>query len=81
MSSAGSPALATAGSGDVLGGIIAALLAEKSERTTLDSALVGVGLHALAGEAWSETHGDAGLLASEIADGVPAVRARLLATS
>lgn len=79
VSSAGSAALATAGSGDVLGGVIAALLAEKSARTTFDSALVGVGLHALAGEAWSEEHGDAGLLASEIADGVPAVRARLLA--
>src|SRR5580704_17632886 len=61
------PVLATAGSGDVLGGIIGALACSLSG---FDAACAGVMLHALAGEAWSRAHSNAdrGMLASEIAD-------------
>jgi NAD(P)H-hydrate epimerase len=64
------PALATAGSGDVLGGVIAAMACSL---TPFEAACAGVMLHGLAGEAWSRAHGgaDRGLLASEIADMVP----------
>jgi hydroxyethylthiazole kinase-like uncharacterized protein yjeF len=64
------PALATAGSGDVLGGIIGALACALPP---FEAACAGVLLHALAGEAWSAAHGqlDRGALASEIADMVP----------
>jgi NAD(P)H-hydrate epimerase len=64
------PALATAGSGDVLGGIIGALACSLSP---FEAACVGVMLHAMGGEAWARAHGgsDRGLLASEIADMVP----------
>jgi NAD(P)H-hydrate epimerase len=64
------PALATAGSGDLLGGIIAAMACSLQ---AFEAACVGVMLHALAGEAWSRAHGgaDRGLLASQIADGLP----------
>jgi NAD(P)H-hydrate epimerase len=64
------PALATAGSGDVLGGVIAAMACSL---TPFEAACAGVMLHGLAGEAWSQARGgaDRGLLASEIADMVP----------
>jgi NAD(P)H-hydrate epimerase len=68
------PALATAGSGDLLGGIIAAMACSLE---SFEAACAGVMLHALSGQAWSRARGgaDRGLLASEIADGLP----RLLA--
>ena len=64
------PALATAGSGDVLGGIVGALACHLAP---FDAACAGVLLHGLAGESWVRTHGgaDRGLLASEIADALP----------
>jgi NAD(P)H-hydrate epimerase len=64
------PALATAGAGDVLGGVIAAL---SHSLGAFEAACAGVMLHGLAGQAWSQAHhgADRGLLASEIADGIP----------
>ncbi|HEY1694493.1 MAG TPA: NAD(P)H-hydrate dehydratase [Polyangiaceae bacterium] len=64
------PALATAGSGDVLGGIVAAMACRLPP---FEAACAGVMLHALAGEAWSKAHGgaDRGMLASEIAETLP----------
>jgi NAD(P)H-hydrate epimerase len=69
------PALATAGSGDTLAGILGAMLCALPP---FDAACAGVFVHARAAEAWSAAHGDRGLLASEIADGVPDVLAALL---
>jgi hydroxyethylthiazole kinase-like uncharacterized protein yjeF len=64
-------ALATAGSGDVLSGIIGATACSLP---TFEAACCGVMLHARAGERWSRAHGDAdrGMLASEIADALRA---------
>lgn len=76
--------MATAGSGDVLAGIIAALLAERpaEERLTVpetqELAALAVGLHGLAGEEFEAEQGDAGALASDFADKIPGVRRRLL---
>ena len=64
------PALATAGSGDVLGGIIGALACQLP---TFDAACAGVMLHALAGERWVRDNADRGMLASDITDGLPHV--------
>ncbi len=58
------PALATAGSGDVLAGLIGALLAQDVE--PFDAACLGVYLHGIAGERISERLGDSGLLASDL---------------
>ncbi len=65
-------ALATAGSGDVLGGIIGALACHLP---TFEAACAGVMLHAFAGDAWVGAHAgrDRGMLASDIADGLPGV--------
>jgi hydroxyethylthiazole kinase-like uncharacterized protein yjeF len=70
VSASANAALATAGSGDTLAGIIGAMLASLSP---FDAACAGVFIHAAAADAWSQAHGDRGLLASEIADGVPDV--------
>ena len=76
INASGSSALATAGAGDVLAGMIGALAC------TLDpfeAAFVGAHLHGLAAERWFETRGDRGLLAHEIADEVPGLIAGLIA--
>lgn len=58
------PALATAGTGDVLAGTVAALLAQGSE--PYDAARLGVYLHGVAAERARERLGDAGVLASDL---------------
>lgn len=80
----GSPCMATAGSGDVLAGILGALLAERpasevlSVQATQELAALAVGLHGLAGEDFEREFGDSGCLASDLADRIPLVRRRLL---
>jgi NAD(P)H-hydrate epimerase len=81
VSAFGSPAMATAGSGDVLSGLCGALLAGAvSPDEVFERAQTAVALHALAGERWEQTHGDRGLLASEIADLVPEILSGLHST-
>jgi NAD(P)H-hydrate epimerase len=63
--------LATAGSGDVLAGGIAGYLAQGVE--PFIAAALGVYVHGACGEALREEYGDAGLLASELADRWPKV--------
>ncbi|HTR03155.1 MAG TPA: NAD(P)H-hydrate dehydratase [Thermoanaerobaculia bacterium] len=75
----GTPLLATAGSGDVLSGLIGALLA--GGLAPRAAAVAGAWLHGAAAEALAPRLGDAGLLAHEIADAVPGVRAALRAGS
>jgi hydroxyethylthiazole kinase-like uncharacterized protein yjeF len=65
------PALATAGSGDVLAGCVAGLMAQGL--APFDAALCGAYLHGAAGEQWRTVHGDAGLLAGELASLIPYV--------
>lgn len=71
------PALASGGTGDVLAGIIGALLAQGLGPSA--AARLGVYLHGLAGDLIRERFGDAGLLASDLPDAVPVVRKRLAA--
>jgi NAD(P)H-hydrate epimerase len=70
------PALAVAGTGDVLTGIIAALLAQLS---AAEAALCAVYLHAAAGA--HAAVADRGLLAHEVADAIPQVLATLRRTA
>jgi len=63
--------LATAGSGDVLAGIVAAMACVLPP---FEAACAAVMLHAQAGQTWATEHGaDRGMLASEIADLLPRV--------
>jgi NAD(P)H-hydrate epimerase len=71
------PALATGGTGDVLAGIIGALLAQHLAPGA--AAKLGAYLHGLAGDMVRERIGDSGLLASDLPDAVPLVRKRLAA--
>jgi len=71
----GTPLLATAGSGDVLSGIIGAFLA--GGLRPIDAAICGVWLHGAAAEFLEPRLGDAGLLAHEIAEALPSVRRAL----
>ena len=71
------PALASAGTGDVLSGTIGAMLAQGLD--TFEAAQVGVYLHAMAGEAVRARLGDAGLLASDLPPELPLARKRLAA--
>lgn len=64
INNAGSSALATGGSGDVLTGIIAALLAKGAP--AFDGAAAAVRLHALTGEASAAENGVRGTLAGDL---------------
>ena len=66
FSCSGGPALATPGSGDVLTGVIAALLAQGYSPDI--AATLGAFIHGYAGELAAETHGEYGVLATDIAD-------------
>ncbi len=65
----GNPALATAGSGDVLTGLIASLIGQGM--LPFDAAVLGVYLHGLAGDRWAKRHGRSGLTATDLADELP----------
>lgn len=71
----GNAALATAGSGDVLSGVIGALLTQLPGDS---AALAGAYLHGLAADLWAKDCASlSGLLASELADRIPSARAAL----
>jgi NAD(P)H-hydrate epimerase len=69
------PALATAGSGDVLAGVIGAFLAAGT--APLDAAACGVAVHGAAGLLASERIGNAGVMAGDIAALLPEAIAQL----
>jgi hydroxyethylthiazole kinase-like uncharacterized protein yjeF len=71
------PALASGGTGDVLAGAIGSLLAQGLD--PFAAARVGVYLHGVAGDGVRERFGDAGLLASDLPDGLAIARKRLAA--
>ena len=68
---AGNPGMATAGSGDVLTGIIAALLAQGL--SCFDAACIGALAHAQAGDRAADRLGEMGMIAGDIIDALPGV--------
>ena len=75
FNSTGNAGMATAGSGDVLTGIITALLARGYN--TKDAALVGMYLHGLAGDLAMKSTSKESLIASDIIDYLPQAFKRL----
>lgn len=78
VSQVSNPGLASAGTGDVLSGAIAGLLAQGL--APFDAAACGVYLHGEAGEVVKRDMGDAGMLASDLLPALPKVIKRLKAT-
>lgn len=72
LSTAGNPGMATAGSGDVLTGILAAVCDWK-DTELYQRICLGVQLHAMAGDRAAEKLGEHSLMARDIIDGIPEV--------
>jgi len=65
----GNPGMATGGTGDVLGGLIAALIGQKME--TFAATQLGVYLHGRAGDLAREQKGEVSLIASDLLEFLP----------
>ena len=75
MNQTGNPGMATGGSGDVLTGIVAAMLGQKIE--PFKAACFGVYVHGLAGDLAARGKGETSMIASDIIHCLPQVFKRL----
>ncbi len=77
INKSGNAGMATAGSGDVLAGILGGLLAQSArsaiKTNLLDTTALGVYIHGLAGDAAALRYGEYSLMASDIIDAIPSV--------
>ena len=73
----GNPGMATAGSGDILTGMVAAFLAQFPERPVLQTVAAAVYLHGLAGDLAARDLGEQGMLATDIARSLDAARRKV----
>jgi NAD(P)H-hydrate epimerase len=78
VNATGGPNLASGGTGDVLGGMIAALIAQGA--TPFDAAVAGVYLHGRAGDDLAERYGDRGTLAGDLVPVIPTVIKRVVSS-
>jgi NAD(P)H-hydrate epimerase len=69
INTTGNPGMATGGSGDVLTGVIAALVAQKMD--LLSAAVLGVYLHGLAGDLARDQIGEVSLIATDLLTYLP----------
>jgi NAD(P)H-hydrate epimerase len=77
VNSSGNPGMATAGTGDALTGVIAALAAQSESFNVPTAAFLGVFVHGLAGDLASWKLGEQGLTASDLIDHLPQALRRL----
>ncbi len=75
INSTGNPGMSTAGSGDVLSGIIASLLAQGN--STERAAINGVYIHGAAGDVCAEKFGVYGMIAGDLIEKIPNVMKEL----
>jgi hydroxyethylthiazole kinase-like uncharacterized protein yjeF len=74
VNESGNPGMATAGAGDVLAGVIAALLGQGM--APFDAARLGAYLHGLAGDIAAEERGVHGVMAGDLIEALPAAYRR-----
>jgi ADP-dependent NAD(P)H-hydrate dehydratase / NAD(P)H-hydrate epimerase len=77
INSTGNPGMATAGTGDVLTGILAGLTAQFGTERWERVLGLGVYLHGLAGDVAAANVGEAPLIASDLIESIPAAFARI----
>ena len=69
VNTTGNPGMATGGTGDILTGVIAAMLAQKLP--AFQAAELGVFIHGLAGDIARDHHGEVGMIAGDVVDALP----------
>lgn len=69
VNTTGNPGMATGGVGDVLTGVIAALIGQKLP--PFEAAQLGVYVHGLAGDIARDQNGEVGMIAGDIVDALP----------
>jgi NAD(P)H-hydrate epimerase len=69
VNTTGNPGMATGGSGDVLTGVIAALVGQRM--SLFDASVLGVHVHGLAGDAAAAKFGQVSMIATDIIDMLP----------
>jgi NAD(P)H-hydrate epimerase len=79
VNTTGNPGMATGGVGDVLTGVIAALLGQKF--SAFEAAQLGVFVHGLAGDIARDQSGEIGMIAGDLVDSLPDAFAHLSADS
>jgi ADP-dependent NAD(P)H-hydrate dehydratase / NAD(P)H-hydrate epimerase len=72
----GNPGMATAGSGDILTGLIAGLVSQGLSVPSATAA--GAFIHGMAGDLYAETHHEVPLIASDLLDTIPEAIKRIL---
>jgi NAD(P)H-hydrate epimerase len=72
VNTTGNPGMATGGTGDVLAGIIAALVRQVQESSLLSAAVTGAYVHGLAADIVRDEKTEISLLAGDIVDALPA---------
>ncbi len=75
INTTGNPGMSSGGMGDVLSGIIGGLLAQGLE--PVEACKLGVFVHGLAGDMVAEQNGEAGIIASDVANILPAAITRI----
>ncbi len=78
VNTTGTPGLAKGGSGDVLTGILAALVGQFGTDDLVRVVALGAYLHGVASELLTQQSDASGIIASEVADAVPYARRKLL---